>query len=320
MIKISIALATYNGEKYIREQLDSILNQKYQNIEICISDDCSNDGTITILEEYFNKYSNILLSLNKSNLGFIKNFEKAISMCSGDYIALSDQDDIWLETKLDVLLKLIGNNSVIFSDAFVVDCNLNVIHNSFNIYSGHVCDNKNSFAKLLHQNFVTGCTMMFKNDIVNDILNNKNIFSYHDWWIAFIGSCRNGIKYIPDKLVKYRQHNNNVSGAQKYIKGKELDRISYFINHFMKFFKDKKLSGEKRFLLCSDRLKFYKRVENLSFVKGENLKLLEDLIIYNSNFINSKIHFKAFILGLKYRKIIHNNKNIFINMLVDLVG
>ena len=92
---ISIAMATYNGEKFLRYMLDSILSQTYQDIELIICDDNSSDSTCLILKEYEKNNSRIKLYFNESNLGFIKNFEKAISLCSGDYIALSDQDDIW---------------------------------------------------------------------------------------------------------------------------------------------------------------------------------------------------------------------------------
>ena len=100
---ISIALASYNGSKYIREQLDSILEQTYQDFELIICDDCSTDNTWQILQEYAQKDSRIKVFENERNLGFKKNFEKAISLCNGKYIALSDQDDIWIDNHLEVL-------------------------------------------------------------------------------------------------------------------------------------------------------------------------------------------------------------------------
>ena len=107
-MKVSIALATYNGEKYLREQLDSILSQSIQDFELVACDDCSTDSTLKILNEYAEKDFRVKVFTNEKNLGFKKNFEKAIFLCSGDYIALSDQDDIWTENHLQVLLENIG--------------------------------------------------------------------------------------------------------------------------------------------------------------------------------------------------------------------
>ena len=98
---ISVAMATYNGEKFIREQLDSILAQTITDWELIVCDDVSTDSTIAILEEYANKDGRIQIHKNKVNLGFKRNFEKAISLCSGDYIALCDQDDIWKHDKVE---------------------------------------------------------------------------------------------------------------------------------------------------------------------------------------------------------------------------
>jgi glycosyltransferase involved in cell wall biosynthesis len=107
---ISIAMCTYNGERFIKEQLDSILNQTYKNFELIITDDDSSDKTITIIKEYIKQDKRIKLYQNNSNLGFIKNFEKAISLCSGDYIVLADQDDIWKVNKLEIFLEQIKDN------------------------------------------------------------------------------------------------------------------------------------------------------------------------------------------------------------------
>lgn len=101
-------MATYNGEKYIREQIDSILTQSVQDFEIVVCDDCSSDSTVKILREYEKKDSRIKIFVNEKNLGFLKNFEKAVSLCSGEKIAFSDQDDIWTKDHLDVLQNAFG--------------------------------------------------------------------------------------------------------------------------------------------------------------------------------------------------------------------
>ena len=127
---ISIAMATYNGGQYLSEQLDSIVNQTYTNIEIVIVDDDSKDNTVEIIKSYQQKYKFIKLYQNPTNLGIVKSFEKAISLCNGDYIALSDQDDVWLPHKLEELVNKIGSSLLIYSDAILVDSNMQVIANS----------------------------------------------------------------------------------------------------------------------------------------------------------------------------------------------
>jgi len=113
---VSIALCTYNGDTYISSQLDTIINQTYGNIEIIVVDDGSTDNTLPILKHY-EETGKIKLYRNNTNLGFIKNFEKAISLCTGDYIALSDQDDLWELNKIELLVNTIGENMLIFSDS-----------------------------------------------------------------------------------------------------------------------------------------------------------------------------------------------------------
>ena len=111
-VKISVALCTYNGEKYLPAQLDSIINQSLQPYEIIIVDDGSSDDTRSILEQYSMKYKYIHLFYNEERLGFVRNFSSAISKTHGDYVALADQDDIWTENHLEALLHGIGHNAV----------------------------------------------------------------------------------------------------------------------------------------------------------------------------------------------------------------
>ena len=113
---VSVAMATYNGEPFLREQLDSIYNQTYKNIQVLVTDDCSDDKTVHILEEYKIRYG-LQYYVNDKTLGAVRNFERALSFCKGEYIALSDQDDIWFREKIDNLVNEIGDCSLIFSDA-----------------------------------------------------------------------------------------------------------------------------------------------------------------------------------------------------------
>jgi glycosyltransferase involved in cell wall biosynthesis len=210
---VSIAMATYNGEHYVAQQLDSILNQTYKNLEIVIVDDHSNDGTYAILQEYANKYHNIILVRNIANLGVSQSFSKCLSMTNGDFIALSDQDDVWFKDKIEVLVDNIGDNMLIHSDDVVVDNNLHVL------YESHFAMSKNpnwqQFNDYLVNVNVTGCTVLVSRKLLDIALPIPKEFVIHDWYLAIIAAYYNKIKLLNKPLLYYRQHNNNVSGVRK---------------------------------------------------------------------------------------------------------
>ena len=121
---ISVVMATYNGEKYISKQLWSILNQTFSDFEIVIVDDCSSDRTVDLINSVFENaaFQNYQIIINEKNLGHNKSFEKAIGYCTGDYIAISDQDDIWMENKLEKLMERISNKEIdlVFSQSLIL--------------------------------------------------------------------------------------------------------------------------------------------------------------------------------------------------------
>lgn len=209
---VSIAMATYNGEKYVKEQLDSILNQTYRNLEIIICDDNSTDDTFKILEDYSKKDKRIKLYRNKKNLGFVKNFEKAIFLCKGEYIALSDQDDIWMEDKIEILLDEINNFDLIHTDAYLIDEKGIIISKSFSRSSNKMIYPE-SIVDLVLNGCVTGCTCMFSRKLRNFALPFPEDLYIHDKWLGINAYYLNSIKYLDKPLIKYRQHSNNQIGA-----------------------------------------------------------------------------------------------------------
>lgn len=210
---ISIAMATYNGEKYLCEQLDSILAQTCSVDEIVIVDDASSDNTLAILNEYQQSYKNIKIFPNNVNLGVIKSFEKAIGLCSGDYIALADQDDVWFPNKIADLLAQIGDNLLIHSDDVLVDENLKVIELSHFAWGKQ--SNKSTFFDYLVNVNVTGCTVMFSRELINLALPFKSYSLPHDWYLTYYAAYLSRIKLYLQPLLYYRQHEINVSGARK---------------------------------------------------------------------------------------------------------
>lgn len=201
---ISLAMPTYNGGKYLREQLDSIYAQTLLPDEVIVVDDCSTDETISILEEYKEKYG-LKFFRNDNNLGYNRNFEKAISLCSGDYIALSDQDDIWLPTKLEksyCKLLEIENELPALVSSFV-STNKQVLHRipKKRYIEGGWDLNLNRYVS-------QGCTLMFNRSLVQYIIPFPDGIMY-DAYIGFVASLIGNRYYIGENLMYYRIHNNN---------------------------------------------------------------------------------------------------------------
>ena len=233
-LKISVAMATYNGEKFVREQIESILNQTLKPYEIVISDDASTDQTLKILLEYQKKYPNLIKVIpNKNNAGFVKNFERALLNVTGDLVALSDQDDVWLPEKLQEeyeVLERDPNIGLVFSDLELVDETLNKIGSSMWKYHDWQMDGYikgvDLFKQILKTNHVTGCTIMIRKKILNSLIPFDNRIHLHDYWLAIGASLLSDAFAINKQLVLYRQHSNNQIGGIK----KTIDYNQYIIN------------------------------------------------------------------------------------------
>lgn len=221
---VSVVLATYNGMRFLREQMDSILAQSYSNIEIIISDDRSTDSTVEILKAYQeeNKSKKINIYTNKKNVGYSKNFEKAVSHCSGDYIAFCDQDDIWEPNKLSVQFHALyeANALAVFSDAFLVDeygKDLDV--SLWSAVLGRRPPEKIDYRAFYLTNCVTGCTLMIHRQLLESALPFPEDVP-HDWWLAYHAAFYEKLILIDEKLVHYRQHAGNVYGVGSKIQKK----------------------------------------------------------------------------------------------------
>lgn len=211
-INISVAMATYNGEKYLKEQIDSILKNLTDSDELIISDDGSTDQTSSIVKEYQKKYSQIKLIEGPKN-GIKQNFVNAISHCKGKYIFLSDQDDIWLENKVNSILPLFLENDLVVHDCIIVDSSLNEIEPSFFEYRG---SGKGIF-KNIYKNTYIGCCMAFKRELVEFILPIPNNIEMHDQWIGIITEkTKKKVNFLQEKLIKYRRHEENNSQMKHY--------------------------------------------------------------------------------------------------------
>ncbi len=276
-------MATYNGEKYIAEQIQSIINQTYKNIELIVQDDASSDRTVEIIRFFENRIT-IALQINKKRLGFVSNFEKGIARASGKYIALSDQDDIWVENKIEILISEIGSADLIHSNCELIDDAGNFL---FSKWKKAVLI-RNAGPELLFQNDITGCTTLFKKELLSIILPFPAGLSFHDWWIAMCAASRNGIKYIDRPLVKYRQHHNQEAGSGKNSISGLLDlvqKIRLFNRNVLIRDSEKHLAN----LMASQ-----KRLQDWF-----SEELVNDAIVYHKSLIKSYLHWHAFVIALR---------------------
>ncbi len=218
---ISIVLATYNGSKYIREQLDSVLSQTYPNIEIIIVDDGSKDETLKIITDYQHNYDNISLFPNEQNLGYIKTFEKGMLLAKGEFIALCDQDDFWLPEKIQLLYDNIEDYLLIYHDSELVD-------SSLTSYGINFSDKKrmksfDSCLVFVTDNCIPGHTTLIRKKLVQLATPFPTTIP-HDHWLAFVASMNGGVKFLNKPLVRYRNHDANVFGLIKSKKNRDADK------------------------------------------------------------------------------------------------
>ncbi|TDS13696.1 glycosyltransferase family 2 protein [Sphingobacterium paludis] len=217
MNEISVALCTYNGGRYLRKQLVSIVNQSYPVSEIIIVDDCSSDDTISVIEEFMAKYKFIKLYVNERNMGSNQSFRKAISLTNNDFIALCDQDDIWMTSKLESQIKEMckipdfSTPTVIFHDSLVIDSHDNVIAPSFLKIRG-LRPTAVTFRSILLNNIVTGCTCLINRGMKDAVLkSNMDRIIMHDYLIALIAYGFGKAIYLDEKLMSYRSHSASVT-------------------------------------------------------------------------------------------------------------
>ena len=219
---ISVAMATYNGEKYIKKQLESIRLQKLPADEVIICDDLSSDNTVEICRDFIKQYSldNWHVFVNESNVGFCLNFYGAVSRCSGDIIFLSDQDDEWLPEKISVMANCIESHpeiSVLSSRYDVIDGESNPIDNSNVKYLGNRFDGSLDYVtleSLIGCSYIRGFSICFKREISALIkpIDLKSLLA-HDWLICALGCIKSNTAILNTVLTHYRYHGDNVSLA-----------------------------------------------------------------------------------------------------------
>lgn len=280
--KVDVLLATYNGEKYLKEQIESILNQTYTNIQIIISDDCSTDRTREILKEY-EQNDKIKVFYQEKNLGYVKNFEFLLEHVESNIYMLSDQDDFWKSEKIEKTVDKLQkeNLDLVFGELEVVDENLNLLHPSYNKYmhlSHKIKKYSNDYRLQYLYNCMTGCTIMSKKKFLNKILplptNSK--YMIHDYWIGLVVSLNGKVGYMDKPYILYRQHGNNQVGTKKASKtANNLDvvrnlSIDTRIGTFETYVEHEEIFTEKLRKQNVDALEYFKMIKekkNFNFRK-----------------------------------------------------
>lgn len=222
--KVQILVSTYNGEKYLSEQIDSLLRQTYQDIEILIRDDGSADGTVAILKKYEQQYTNIRV-FAEENVGVTASFFRLLSESDADYIAFCDQDDIWLEEKIERAverLQDVSGAALYCSNKILVDENAKPLAKSFG------GQRKPGFGNAVVECICTGCTAVMNRELADNIRNHIPAQAIlHDWWCYLAATYLGTVVFDENAYILYRQHGNNVVGQSASLLGNIRAKAKY---------------------------------------------------------------------------------------------
>lgn len=302
---VSVVMATYNGERFIAEQIQSILMQSHENIELIVQDDQSTDATVRIVESFQDRLT-IRLQVNERRLGFVGNFERGIARARGAYIALCDQDDVWVENKIEIMLDEIGDADLIHSNCELIGEKGNLLAASWRKKE----QVRNTASELLFYNGITGCTALFRRELLKHCLPFPDGLAYHDWWLAMCASVQNGIKYLDLPLVKYRQHGTQETGAfvAKGARAAAIWKKLRLLN------KERKAGGSEKQLRNLTSGKSFL----LKFVQVDSLK---EAIQYHQSLSQGFFHFRAFWIGIRKPGTLWPGDNLALLKLINnLVG
>lgn len=308
---VDVLLTTYNTNiEYLKKQIDSILNQTYENINLIISDDASTKNeVIEILKKYKQNDKRIKLFLQEKNLGYNKNFEFLLKQSTAKYISFSDHDDIWYPNKIEKCLEKLKEENVdlVYCNAKQINKNGDIIQENYFKYKNvPLIKGKSKLA--VTRCIGIGCSQIITRKVRNRMIPFTDEVIAHDWLAAFIANEENGICYIEEPLFEYRLHEDNVFGgrslSQNLSKWKEENGNTY--NSYLKYRENKVIN--KAYL---DGVQMCLQYSN----NKENKKFIEVAIIYYKNLKKSKyINLNIF----KYMKIL-KGKNLTKKMIKEIL-
>ncbi len=270
-LTISIAMTTYNGERFLQEQLDSFLRQTRLPDELVVCDDGSQDRTVDILEAFAGRAPfTVRIYKNHQNLGFSKNFEKSMTLCEGDIIAFSDQDDVWLPEKLSFIENVFINYAsvvLVFNNAIVANQDLAPLgYTLWDVISlsriNHIFNQTNIGEFIIKNDFIYGHLISVRKCLLSELFPIPNSWTF-DWWIPFMASLYSDIYALPDALSKYRQHSNQCFGTKKL----------YLIQRITNLLKYSKKIYQNKVIMINDAIIF---LHNISYCNQEILYLINE--------------------------------------------
>lgn len=286
MSRVDVIMATYNGEKYVSEQIHSVLRNTDCSVYVHVFDDGSTDQTLPLLETLKKDYpGHILVYQNETNLGVTRNFLTGISKVmsqnhEAQYFMLCDQDDIWHTDKIRKTLKRMRQMEkrygaerplLVFTDATLVNESLETIHTSF-FKSQHLTTSKTGLAHILMENKCIGCTIMINRGFELYLRKTPKEARYHDWWLALIAATFGNISYVNCATLLYRQHGNNVVGGMDY---------TSYIKNRMKMVKCQK---ESLRMNQKQAIEFYDMFDE-AITMHKRMIIEEFIELFDSNFI-----------------------------------
>ncbi len=245
-MKISLVMATYNGEKYLIEQMNSLLNQTRKIDQVVIVDDCSSDQTKSIVLNYIQEHSlkHWTFYENETNIGFKKNFKKGLSLVDGDIVFLCDQDDDWYTNKIEVMSQIMSQDSTIkalaSSFTFINEKNETFTINQIKGKSNQnllpfECADKEMFKVpfnfLIKENFAQGCCLAVTKEIVYDYQTGENNDLPHDWYLLLLATSQESCFFYNEALIHYRIHQNNTIGLGSVITNERVQSRSHRVNN-----------------------------------------------------------------------------------------
>lgn len=319
---ISVVIATYNGKKFIEQQLDSILNQSILVDEIIIVDDCSKDNTISVIRDYIKnkKIENIKLITSKKNVGYIKNFYNGLSLANGDLIFLCDQDDIWNKNKIEIISSKMNENSkiqVVNTSFNIIDTNNSIIklnHGEKNILitEKNIKDKKGfiDFEYIINKNIAPGCTMAITRNVRDMYIKNSNCCIPHDWELNIYGALCDGLFFLNEPLINYRIHNNNTSGLSilksNNVFGRMINKIKEWEKYSIEQYTRVNQFSKCNYILEKSEFNYYfdlyKKFSECRYkiVEERSIKSYIMEVKIWSKFLRNKIDFRGIIIDLLF--------------------
>ena len=227
MKKVQVLMSTYNGQTYLKKQIESILEQTYPNIELLVRDDESSDHTIDILRDYEERYENIKVIYGK-NIGVNGSFFYLLAQSNSDYLAFSDQDDIWLPEKIQNAVEKLDYYTV---PALYAGNKILIDQNDSIIKENNKKKKKPSFSNALIENICTGCTIVMNKKLADNLkIHIPKQAILHDWWCYLVASYLGIVVYDEQAYILYRQHGNNIIGQNRNI----IKKIEFNIKYILK--------------------------------------------------------------------------------------